>query len=303
MIKQWALALLLAASGMTIAVQDAEAKRLGGGRSIGMQRQATPVRPAQAPTATPQQPAPTQAVKPQPVPTAQPAAAQSGWRKWAAPLAGLAAGLGLAALLSHFGLGGEFAGLLLAVLAVVLVIALLRRFMGNRGGATQREMAYAGNAPSPVGRVEMPRQEATPVLAASGASEAQLAGNPRIPADFDAAAFAHQAKVNFVRLQAANDACNLDDIREFTTPEMFAEIKLAIDERGCKIQKTDVIQLDAEVLEAAEDGARYVVSVRFNGMLREEADAAPQGFDEVWHLAKPVDGSRGWALAGIQQLN
>jgi len=27
--------------------------------------------------------------------------------------------------------------------------------------------------------------------------------------------------------------------------------------------------------------------------------AAP--FDEVWHLVKPVDGSREWAIAGIQQ--
>ena len=51
----------------------------------------------------------------------------------------------------------------------------------------------------------------------------------------------------------------------------------------------------------ATEGSRHVVSTRFYGMLREEDDAAPTAFDEVWHLVKPVDGSRGWMVAGIQQ--
>lgn len=300
MIKHWILALFVAVSGSALSVGEAEAKRLGGSKSIGMQRQVAPTAP-KAPAASPQQAAPNQAVKPA-TPAAQPAAAQSGWRKWMGPLAGLAAGIGLAALLSHLGLGGEFAGLLLAILAVVAVIFLLRRFMGGRSQAATREPAYAGGVSplqAPVAReaIHAPAHGATPAQAPAETGQA------RIPADFDAAGFAHQAKVNFVRLQAANDACNLDDIREFTTPEMFAEIKLAIDERGCTLQKTDVIQLDAEVLEVVEEAKRYVVSVRFNGLLREEADSAPQAFDEVWHLSKPTDGSRGWALAGIQQLN
>lgn len=301
MIKHWILALFVAVSGTALSVAEAEAKRLGGSKSMGMQRQVAPTAP-KAPAAAPQQAAPNQAVKPA-TPAAQPAAAQSGWRKWMGPLAGLAAGIGLAALLSHFGLGGEFAGLLLAILAVVAVIFLLRRFMGNRGQASAREPAYAGGVSPQQGPVAREAFQA-PSQSGVGTSSAPVEAAPsRIPADFDAAGFARQAKVNFVRLQAANDTCNLDDIREFTTPEMFAEIKLAIDERGCKLQKTDVIQLDAEVLEVTEEANRYVVSVRFNGLLREEADTAPQAFDEVWHLSKPADGSRGWALAGIQQLS
>jgi len=61
-----------------------------------------------------------------------------------------------------------------------------------------------------------------------------------LPSGFDAEAFVRQAKVNFLRLQAANDAGNLDDIREFTSPEMYAEIKLDIDERHGATQRTEV---------------------------------------------------------------
>jgi len=28
----------------------------------------------------------------------------------------------------------------------------------------------------------------------------------------------------------------------------------------------------------------------------------PESFQEVWNLSKPVNGSSGWMLAGIQQL-
>ena len=106
-----------------------------------------------------------------------------------------------------------------------------------------------------------------------------------------------------MRLQAANDQKNIEDIRNFTTPEMFAEIKLEIQERGDAPQQTDVVTLNAELLDVAEENKLYVASVRFHGAIRETEGAAPEAFDEVWHLAKPVDGSRGWAVAGIQQVN
>jgi predicted lipid-binding transport protein (Tim44 family) len=56
------------------------------------------------------------------------------------------------------------------------------------------------------------------------------------------------------------------------------------------------------VLDVAEEATRYIVSVRFSGDIVEEKGAAATPFDEVWHLAKPRDGSRGWVVAGIQQV-
>jgi predicted lipid-binding transport protein (Tim44 family) len=122
-----------------------------------------------------------------------------------------------------------------------------------------------------------------------------------IPADFDTAGFERSAKVQFIRLQAANDAADLSDIREFTTPEMFAELSMDITERGSATQHTEVISVTAQVLEVAEEAQRYVASVRFAGQVRESTGAAAEAFDEIWHLTKPRVGQGGWLLSGIQQ--
>ena len=125
----------------------------------------------------------------------------------------------------------------------------------------------------------------------------------RIPADFDVAGFERNAKVNFIRLQAANDAADLDDIRQFTTPEMFAELKMELAGRGTAIQKTDVVRINTEVIEVDEDADRYLVSVRFTGVIRDGTDESDESFDEIWHLTKTRRGSSGWVLSGIQQTS
>ena len=94
----------------------------------------------------------------------------------------------------------------------------------------------------------------------------------------------------------------LDDIREFTTPEMFAEIKLAIDERKGATQETNVTDLNAARLSTSPRKAnRHVVSVHFSGYISEDRSPV-ESFSEIWHLVKPTDGSRGWVIAGIQQV-
>jgi predicted lipid-binding transport protein (Tim44 family) len=125
---------------------------------------------------------------------------------------------------------------------------------------------------------------------------------PALPAGFDAPAFERIAKMIFIRLQAANDSADLNDLRAFTTPEMFAAVKLDLQERGTAPQTTDVVRIDAEVLDVASEAERQVVSVRFHGLIREEKDGAAAPFDEVWHLVRPSDGSREWAIAGIEQM-
>jgi len=276
---------------------DAEAKRFGGGKSSGFQRdnisqrQATPQRQADAPPA--QQGA------------AGAAAGQAGKRSWLGPIAGIAAGLGLAALASHLGLGEEFANFLLIALVIMAAIFLFKWFTRSRQQpAMQQGMQYAsaGNAPA---YKPAPAQASTPVTSSPlpgsvGAFNTAPAAND-LPAGFDEEGFTRQAKLNFLRLQAAYDAGNLDDIREFTSPEMFAEIKLQLAERGDADQQTDVLNLDALVLEALEEDNRYVVSVRFTGLIREEKDAPATEFNEIWHLTKPSTGKQGWVVAGIQQ--
>ena len=282
--KNFALMLATVVLGFTLSVGDAEAaKRLGGGGSFGMQRQS--VAPSKNTTAAPTQ---NQTAAPAAAPQAQPK------RSWAGPLAGLAAGIGLAALASHFGFGEELASFMMMALLAMVVIGVIGYFMRKKAAAQGQGMQYAG-AGAAYGNP-------APVQDYVGGGSAATAATSAIPAGFDVEGFVRNAKVNFIRLQAANDAGNIEDIREFTSPEMFAEIKLAFGERGGATQKTDVVQLNAEVLDVSEEASRYVVSVRFHGLIREESNAAAEPFDEMWHMTKPRDGSRGWVLAGIQQI-
>lgn len=306
--KSFALMSAALVLGLALVTGDAEAaKRLGGGKSSGMQRESVTAQKAPAPAQAPNQAAaPASATQP----NAAPGAAQAQpKRSWMGPLAGLAAGLGLAALASHFGFGEELASMLMIGLLVMAVIAVVGFVMRRRAAAQQPALAGAGGMRYAGMEPELPRSHdvspgySAPATFAGGepaAVSAATTGN--IPADFDVETFVRNAKVNFIRLQAANDAGNLDDIREFTTPEMFAEIKMEMGERGAGGQ-TDVVTINGEVLDVAEEAARYVVSVRFNGLIREAANASAEPFDEIWHMVKPRDGSRGWVLAGIQQVS
>lgn len=311
-----AVLVAVAGAGVAIAPLEAEAKRLGGGRPAGMQRQMPPKQPAATPDqagkpAQQQGAQPQNAAAPQPG-AAQQAAGQAGRRSWMGPVAGLAAGLGIAALASHFGFGEELANFmtmaLLAVVAVVVIGWLVRRF----GGARKAQGPQLAGAGAPFGGQNMARQVdptraaaptfaggAAGLAAGSGASAAALYA---LPADFDVAGFERIAKMIFIRMQAANDAANLDDLRKFTTPELFASLRLDLQDRGAAAQQTDVMQLQAEVVDTARDDGQLVVSVRFNGLIREEVNAGAEPFDELWHLVRPLDESREWAIAGITPL-
>jgi len=282
-----------------------EAKRLGGGSNSGMKRQAPP--PSQAPQATPNTPANPGAA------AAAPGAAAAGKRSWMGPIAGLAAGLGIAALMSHLGLGEAFGNFLmmalLAVAAIFLVRFLMRRF-GNNAAQNNRSQVPAAPQGMQFAGIPMPRDNNAPSFGSGSmntgfnSSPAPVATAPvvrTLPAGFDAPAFERIAKLIFIRMQAANDAGNLDDLRQFATPEMFATFKLDLQDRQGAKQETDVVQLNAQVLEFVEEGAQQIVSVRFHGLIREVKDQPTTTFDEVWHLVKPTDGSREWAIAGIAQ--
>lgn len=294
----------------SLASLDAEARRMGGGRSFGrqsntvqQQHQATPSQPSQSNQAMQQQRA-----QPTPTPPAAP-----NRNRWLGPIAGLAAGLGIAALLSHFGMGEAFAGMManviiIAVIAMV-VIWLIRRFMGRKRDTAQP--AYAGASPSlntgGTGYTQEPRYTAPPsgsYLEPQGNPLTTPAINaaPAVPAGFDSEAFLRNAKVYFVRLQAAWDVGNIDDIREFTTPEMFAEVRVDLASRGSETNQTDVVQLNAELLGVEERASEYFASVRFSGLIREAPGAAAEPFVEVWNLSKANRDGEGWLLAGIQQV-
>jgi len=286
------LSIAIAALSVFLVATDVDAaKRFGGGGNVGKQRSGI----TQQQTA-PKAPAQQQGQAAPATPAQQP----SGMSKWLGPLAGLAIGAGLASLFFNNGLGGAFAGVLMAGLLVAAAIFALRYFMRGRSGP-QEPLQYAGaGTAAPV---------STPVALPGGAGSRSIAatlggatpvGAATWPAGFDAEAFTRQAKINFVNMQAANDKRDLSTMRDFLTPEMYREIEANLRAEWGTPQKTEVATLDAEVLDVTTESDLYIVSVRFSGMIREQ-NGDPEAFSEIWHLEKPVNGRSGWLIAGIQQ--
>jgi predicted lipid-binding transport protein (Tim44 family) len=283
--------LTLAMLSFGLTAFDAEAKRFGGGKSIGKQREA--ISPQTAPKSA--QPA-----------AAAPGQAAAGSSKWMGPLAGLAAGGLLAALF----MGGAFEGinmmdvLMLAALmaAVFFVVRMLRRPRQEQS-ARPMQFSGAGSAGSH-GIPPGPASGAMTGNAENAKPAPSVDSRANIPADFKVEPFLRNAKTSFIRLQAANDAGDTSDIREYTTPEMFAEISMQISERGNQPQKTEVVAINADLLEVVTENDTAIASVRFNGQLREAPDALPEAFDEIWHVQKNLkDPESVWLLAGIQQVS
>jgi predicted lipid-binding transport protein (Tim44 family) len=303
--KLLSLFAVVLALGLTTAMPEAEAaKRMGSGKSLGMQRQATPDKPAAAPTQN-------AAANP-----GAAGAAASPSRSWMGPVAGLAAGLGLAALASHLGFGAELANFMMMALLAVVAVAVIGYFMRKKTGGPRplvagvdgKTQAYnqamEDARAKPAYRVEQPAATGSMIgagLSGTGGSAGASAGTA-IPADFDAAGFERNAKVSFIRLQAANDAGDLNDLRLFTTPQMFAELKMELTDRGDAPQKYEVNNLHAKVLEVDTQPDSYSVSVRFTGFMTDTVSGEADSFDEIWNLTKSRQTDTGWLLAGIQQV-
>ena len=80
--------------------------------------------------------------RPRRAPRAQPAR-----NRWLGPIAGLAAGLGIAALLSHFGLGEAFAGAManmIIIALIVMVAVMLFRFIMRKRAAQSAGVRECG---------------------------------------------------------------------------------------------------------------------------------------------------------------
>jgi predicted lipid-binding transport protein (Tim44 family) len=322
--KIWStLSLVALTVAMVFTGADAEAKRMGGGKSVGKQSSNVTQREAAPAAAKPAAPA------------AAPAAAAPK-RPWGAMLGGLAAGLGLAWLASSLGFGegmAQFMTFALAALATMLVVGFVLRYLKSRregaGQASESPFAFqgAGASPAPgyspanVGNDASARPwerastafEASPAANGTSAQGGSMIGSALlgaqtwgVPAGFDSEGFLAACKTNFVTLQGAWDRSDISALREMMTDEMLDQIKTQLAEReshtGGTVNKTDVLRLDAQLLGIEETTEVYLASVEFSGMIREDESAGPSPFREVWNMSKPRHGAGGWLVAGVQAL-
>ena len=299
-LKHSMLALSVVFASLIGVVTDADAARLGGKKSSGMQRSSEQL---SAPSASQS----TKATAPQNNPQAAtnaPSAAQqpSTARKWLGPIAGIAAGLGIAALLSNLGLGEGLANILtmvlLAGLAFVVIrfaLNLFRRQKPQTAGA--HATGYSASQNSAHFKHEQTQSPVSPNVFQAPSSTSSLKQATHVNAD----EFLRTAKGFFIRLQAANDKKDMDDLRRFLTPEMYAEAQLQVMERGADVQTTEVLSLNATLVSLVTEGAHDIGSVRFTGQLKMSDEAVADEVSEIWHFTKWSNHANEWSLAGIQQ--
>lgn len=324
--------LALAASVFLAAapVIEAEAKRLGGGGNMGRVAPSggpaktapgTPAKPAQQPQTAPQ------GQTAQPAANAPAAAGQAARSSWMGPLAGIAAGLGLAALASYLGFGEELMSLMLIILAVVIGFALFRMIMsrrqpapagaggvgGSAGGYGNPNMARTsyGNTQARESQGQVPPQAPqgsawsnNTTTSAPGAAAAIAA--TQVSAE-EIESFLKVAREQFTQLQSIWDKGDIHLLADFCTPEMTRELSHQIADRRGAANHTQVVSLNADWIgmsDSTDDFAKPVdeVMVRFSGLIRESEQGMAQDFNEIWTLQRVKDGTSGWQLAGITQV-
>jgi predicted lipid-binding transport protein (Tim44 family) len=328
--KRTTILTLAALAVLTLTLNGiADARRMGGGGNFGAQRSVPLQKAAPAPAAPagnaaspssppPSQPAaPASASAPKAAPAAAPAPAPSGTSRWLGPIAGIAAGLGLAALMSHLGLSEGFGTILLLGLVIFAGFFVLRMFLGRRqtsgaplqySGATasangSAPSAFTPSAPSaPSWRIPSTSELTGQPISAS-ATEALAVGVTRktLPQGFDAAAFVTEAKRKYIEIQRSYDDADRAALSSVMTADMATEIGRELDKRGLH-HPTEIVTLDADVLDVSTEEDKYWISVRFTGQVKEDGEPLPHSIDEVWNLTKPVKGGSGWLLAGISQV-
>ncbi len=304
---------LLALAMLLVAVDLAEAKRVGGGKSFGSRD--TYSKPYDKPTAPDRN---TSTVNQQATPNQPggPAAAGTPGAPAARPgmfggLGGMFGGLLMGGLIGSMLFGGGAGAGGFGILEILLLgggaYLLFKLVMGRKKAPTRQaasggeRFAYAtgGNpdadrAPDGWGAL----RATTP-----GRDRGDTASPPVMPAGLDEAEFLAGVKALYARLQASWDKRDLDDIRQFTSPEVFSEITRQAEEDPTPGQ-TDILMVEARVLEAGSHGGQTVITVFFDVLLREDRTAdAPNQVREVWRISRDEQAPKpSWTLEGIQQL-
>ncbi len=123
-----------------------------------------------------------------------------------------------------------------------------------------------------------------------------------LPKAFNEQDFLNGAKSAFKRLQAAWDQRDLAEVRSLCTDKVFAEIQSQL-QKTDSINHTDVLRIDAELLEVREVGNELEAVVLFDTIMRENLNAQPEQVREVWTFIKPKNSLQTkWYLDGLQQL-
>lgn len=260
--------LLITLISFGLFINEASAKRFGGGRSFGVQRSYSSLYSSNKTHNT------------------SGFRQQTNSKKWGGVLGGMLMGGLLASLFMGHGFANGLISWLIVGALGLFIMNLFRQRMQPRMQASE---AYASGS-----NAFNPFKQAFTQHHQSGSNNTAHA-----PLGFQEESFLREAKVIFNRLQAAYDQKNLQDLTTFTAPEVFGEIKMQLDERHDAPNRTEVITLNAALLDISKQFDSTMASVRFTGTIKENDDPITT-LDEIWHF-RQFGNNPQWLVGGIQQ--
>ncbi|MBZ9558248.1 MULTISPECIES: Tim44-like domain-containing protein [unclassified Modicisalibacter] len=253
--------LLVGLLGFGLAVDHAEARRMGGGKSFGSYSRS--ISSQKSSTASPRP--------------------SIGLSRFAGPFAGLLAG----GLLASLFFGGGFDGLrLMDMLLIGGAIWLATRLFTRLRAAT-------ASGPQAHRQSHDSAQETAQPFTATGAI-----GGGNSPSWFDKERFLNDAKQHFMALQRAWDNNDLSKIQEYVTPEFY---NLLREERANQPpnNRTEIVRLFVELGDVREYAQQAEASVIFHGVVDENGER--NEFNETWHLTRELRDGAPWHVQGIEQ--
>lgn len=226
---------------------------------------------------------------------------------------GMLGALAIGGLLGAMFFGGGFENInFMDILIFGGIAFLLFKLFASRAARSRPQQAAAGgyDAPTDMDKNDHIQERAiTPDYFGGGnnndaaSDEGQTIDDLRggnLPKQFDEADFLDGAKNCFARLQRAWDEGDLADIRQFTCDSVFAEIQDQFQARDSH-DKTEIIELEAELLNATDLGSKQEAIVLFKAELTEEGNT--HTVEEVWHFVKANTSHQpSWQVDGIQQV-
>ncbi len=269
------LALMTFVFGLVMApVNDAEAKRLGGFKSFGKRQsthQTTPTKQTNTPAAN----------------TA--GAGRKGM------IGGMFGGLLAGGLLAALFFGGAFESLQIMDILIFAGIAfLLLKLLRGQAAGMQRQAAAEGSS---IGLQNL--------NAGSANSNSKIAGDIpfNLPQGFDNKQFLITARDHFTELQKAWNDYDMDKVREFCSPALYAQLATQRAE-NTGAEHTVVDFLDAQIVRADSNNHLAEISVLYTGQTSDTTEKSKDDVDEVWHLERDLRQSDSpWLIVGIQQRN
>jgi len=287
---------------MTI-IPDAEAKRLGGGKSFGSN-------PSKS---QPAKRSDTNAAK---SPAQQQNAAQQAAMAKKGGMMGLLGGLMIGGMLGALFFGGAFENInFMDILLFGLIAFVLYKIFTRRKQHTEPETTTANGAPfqnDPADDADFQQRQSANDFGGGTSEQPQeepqnILQTGKIPRNFDQKRFLDGAENVYRLLQEAWDKGELGDLREFCSDRVFAELQDQFRERTGE-NRTEIISLKAELVNVVKSGNTTEATVVFNTELKEYDDANKDNVEiskvqEAWYFLRPNNKmEHSWLLDAIQQV-